>query len=199
MLPPFLKHRFAASTEPFYDAVFDHNPPVGPIRTLWWPAARTGAVPSTVVVFFPGTLIPFGGTLTQNEEGNPGILDFYTQFLTALHNENRTCTLAIMAHSHIGHSPEIDDQHAGHATSYSLSTQIQGALEAYDAIRYYYPQQTKIVLIGHSVGAWIALQASLQDFGLMHLLTTACVLGAKSKATRRGSCFPIIPHYRTYF
>lgn len=109
--------------------------------------------------------VPFGGSLTQNEVGNPGILDFYTQFLTALHNEDRTCTLAIMAHSHIGHSPEIDNQRARHATDDSLSTHVQGALEAYDAIRYYYPEQTKIVLIGHSVGAWIALQASFQDFG----------------------------------
>lgn len=159
MLPPFLSLRAAASADPFYDATFDHSPPVGPIRALWWPATRTGAVPSTVVLFFPGALAPLRGNVTHCNAGNPGILDFYTDFLTALHNEDKTCALAIMAHSHVGHSPEI---HSRQDTSSSLSTQIQGALEAYDAIRYYYRQQTKIVLVGHSVGAWIALQVSLQ-------------------------------------
>ena len=163
MLPPFLSLRAAASADPFYDAIFDHSPPVGPIRAFWWPATRNGAVPSTVVLFFPGVPVPLRGDPAHCDTGNPGILDFYTNFLTALHNEDKTCALAIMAHSHVGHSPEIHDQHSRQDTGSSLSTQIQGALEAYDAIRYYYRQQTKIVLVGHSVGAWIALQVSLQD------------------------------------
>ncbi|KAK2461623.1 hypothetical protein APHAL10511_006086 [Amanita phalloides] len=141
MLPPFLQLR-TTSTESFYDAVFEHSSPVGAIRALWWSAACVGAVPSTVLLFLPG---------------NPGILDFYTPFLGALHVKDKSGTLAIMAHSHIGHSPELDYQHSRQSTSYSLPAQIQGALEAYDAVRRYYGQ-AKIVLAGHSVGAWIALQ-----------------------------------------
>lgn len=144
MLPPFLRLRVTDTVKDlFYDTVFEHKSPIGPIRSLWWPTVSNDAGPSTVILFIPG---------------NPGVLDFYTPFLNALYSKDKTSTLAILAHSHIGHSPEIDDLHFQQLTSYSLPAQVQGALQAYDAVRHYYGQNTKIVLIGHSVGAWVALQ-----------------------------------------
>ena len=70
-----------------------------------------------------------------------------------------------MTHSYIGHSPDIDDLHSQQVTSYSLPAQVQNALEAYDAMRYHYGHEIRMVLAGHSVGAWIALQVRLSGMG----------------------------------
>lgn len=86
--------------------------------------------------------------------GNPGLLDFYTPFLNAIYLKDTTSRLAIFGHSHIGHSPGFH----GSSSSYSLACQVQSALEAFDAIKASFGAHTKVVIIGHSVGAWVSLQ-----------------------------------------
>ncbi|KAF7320272.1 hypothetical protein MKEN_00811800 [Mycena kentingensis (nom. inval.)] len=79
--------------------------------------------------------------------GNPGFADFYVPFFTSLMEHNPR--LGVIARGHLGHS--------GHACSeHGLTAQVQSAIEMLDAIRASTP--VPIVLAGHSVGAWIALQ-----------------------------------------
>ncbi|PFH54827.1 hypothetical protein AMATHDRAFT_134848 [Amanita thiersii Skay4041] len=152
MLPPFLSLPHPSpspSSSPFYDTIFHHPSPIGPIRCLWWPSKSKRTPPSFALLFIPG---------------NPGILDFYTQFLTAIHEKDTTSSFSIFAHSHIGHSPQLDQQHSSQYTNYSLTTQVESALQAFDAITSFLEQPAKIVIIGHSVGAWIALQVLKHRF-----------------------------------
>ena len=84
------------------------------------------------------------------------MLDFYAPFLSHLHAKDSTGTLAILAHAHIGGTPDVGvSTRYGH--SGNLAMQVDSALEAYDALGEAYPT-AKIIIIAHSVGAWISLQ-----------------------------------------
>ncbi|TFK30823.1 alpha/beta-hydrolase [Coprinopsis marcescibilis] len=142
MLPPFLS---PASTPIKHDnslvsnAVFHHKPPLGPVHAHWWAPKDTNSPPKTVVLFIPG---------------NPGLIEFYTPFLDALHH-NGGANLGILAHGHIDHAPSVG---GSVSAEHSLTSQVQNAVEAFDAIASTYGNGTKVVLIGHSVGSWICLQ-----------------------------------------
>jgi hypothetical protein len=100
--------------------------------------------------------------------GNPGLLDFYTPFLSTLHDKDSTAKLAIFAHSHIGHTPGVQNDNFSHSTlNHGLTTQVQSAIEAFDAIKTAFGAHTKVVIVGHSVGAWISLQV-LESFINLH-------------------------------
>ncbi|KAJ6519647.1 hypothetical protein C8R45DRAFT_952225 [Mycena sanguinolenta] len=129
-LPPFLVPLGPESTP--RQAVFNH-PRFGSAHALWWNSTGCES-PEAVFLFVPG---------------NPGLLQFYTQFLSMLHVKHPR--LAIFAHAHLGHTPNIPTH------EYGLSAQVESAIEAVDAIRVTFGT-TKIVLSGHSVGAWVALQ-----------------------------------------
>ncbi|KAJ7932576.1 hypothetical protein B0H13DRAFT_1956063 [Mycena leptocephala] len=128
LLPPFLVP-FGRSTKS--EAVFNH-PTLGPAHSLWWNSRE--ASPEAVFLFIPG---------------NPGLIKFYTEFLTLLHGKHPR--LAIFGHAHLGHTPNVPSR------AYSLRAQIESAIEAVDAIRVALGS-VKIILSGHSIGAWIALQ-----------------------------------------
>ncbi|KAG8725743.1 hypothetical protein FRC12_024072 [Ceratobasidium sp. 428] len=63
----------------------------------------------------------------------------------------------IFARGHIGHAPRLLP---GNGTTWSigLDSQVASTIELYDSIRDTYGPNSKIVLAGHSVGAWIITQ-----------------------------------------
>lgn len=148
---------------PYINAVFNHPPPLGPAHCLWWPPLKPGIRIETIVLFIPGQSLfqffHYPNFLTL-PSGNPGLLDFYTPFLTALQDKDVTENLAILAHAHIDHTPGIYKDTNPHSR-HSLVSQVQSAIEVFDAtVAEFTP--ARVMLIGHSVGAWVALQVSFR-------------------------------------
>lgn len=131
-----------------YSATFSHNSPsiVGSADVEWWPSSgrKERGTPDIVFLFIPG---------------NPGLVEFYTEFLDDVHQGlNRSGThLEIFVRGHIGHAPRIPPA-KGAAWSVGLEAQVMSTIELYDAIRDTYGSAVKVVLAGHSVGAWIVTQ-----------------------------------------
>jgi pimeloyl-ACP methyl ester carboxylesterase len=96
--------------------------------------------------------------------GNPGIVSFYRGFLDFIHRAHPS--LGILAHSHLGHSPRLGRLPPTGAGAISrdaagLEVQVQATIEVYDALMNEYRDVggCKVILVGHSIGAWIATQA----------------------------------------
>jgi hypothetical protein len=83
---------------------------------------------------------------------------FYVPFLEFIHNNEKTSRLAILAQSHIGHTPLGKAQVKFTSLHYQLTTQVQAHSEAVDALLDEFPLCKRLILIGHSVGSWICLQ-----------------------------------------
>lgn len=90
--------------------------------------------------------------------GNPGLLGFYATFLSAIHHKLEG-DIAILAHAHLGHTPEIDASRVPQDAS-RLVAQVEGVVETLDAVISTYGAKPKIIVVGHSVGSWVALQVS---------------------------------------
>lgn len=90
--------------------------------------------------------------------GNPGLVEFYVPFLSALWEKDTTSRLAILAQGHLNHTPLPEPEF--NASEYGLAAQVQSALEAFDALKAEFGREIKVFLIGHSVGAWISSQVS---------------------------------------
>jgi len=136
-LPPFLtvEPKCQEDTLPLVTR-FLHSEKLGntEAHALWWPCASEK--PVAVILFIPG---------------NPGLVEFYRGFLSAIHDQMKD-EIAVLAHAHLGHASHIPpppEQFLG------LTPQVEGALEACDAVKATYPA-AKMVLIGHSIGAWIS-------------------------------------------
>ncbi|KZT75067.1 alpha/beta-hydrolase [Daedalea quercina L-15889] len=141
-LPPFLHPAKPDRTlqEPCMNAVFPHPRLGASAHSLWWPADIEQ--PRIILLFIPG---------------NPGLVEFYTPFLTAIH-EKCARNVAILAHGHLGHSATIS--HGGaykDASSISLTAQVESAIEATEALHDNFPH-ARLVVAGHSMGCWISLQ-----------------------------------------
>lgn len=93
--------------------------------------------------------------------GNPGLLGFYPPFLSAIHDKASSAKMAILAHAHVGHTPGIEGTGGYDARRYDLTTQIQSAVEALDAVKAAFGPNTKVVILGHSIGSWFTLQVDL--------------------------------------
>ncbi|KAJ7275218.1 hypothetical protein B0H12DRAFT_1086282 [Mycena haematopus] len=179
-LPPFLVPFGDSTAKSQHEAIFNH-PTFGPAHSLWWWNSCQES-PEAVFLFVPG---------------NPGLLLFYTEFLTLLHTKHPR--LAIFAHAHLGHTPNIP------TNEYSLSAQVQSVIEAVDAIRVAYGT-AKIVLSGHSVGAWISLQvlkARPSDISQLFLLCPTLMYIADTPNGRRlswlfKSPFPSVISWLSY-
>ncbi|KAG1784137.1 hypothetical protein EV702DRAFT_1057620 [Suillus placidus] len=139
-LPPFLESLAPDSSVPYINALFPASDDIPPVHVHWWPCKRVGVSPSTILLFIPG---------------NPGIIDFYHPFLTAIHNQDRSGTLAILSHSHIGHDPVAP---ARRTSFNALPFQIQNSLRIFDVMSISFGVNTRTVIAGHSVGSWVALQ-----------------------------------------
>jgi len=88
--------------------------------------------------------------------GNPGLLDFYIPFLSSIYKKDTSGRLAILAHAHVGHTPGVGNSTFDQG-SVSLVVQIQSAVAAFDALTAAF-STANIIVVGHSVGAWISLQ-----------------------------------------
>ncbi|KAJ3822097.1 hypothetical protein F5880DRAFT_1660424 [Lentinula raphanica] len=131
-IPSFLQPQSKTHSEDsvYIHSIFQHNKSLGCSKAIWWPNED----PKTVVLFIPG---------------NPGLSEFYIPFLSALHQQNGN--ICILAQSHLGHTQEAP------ALVHDLAAQVSAATEAFDALVQTYPQR-RYVVIGHSVGSWIAVQ-----------------------------------------
>lgn len=107
--------------------------------------------------------------------GNPGLIDFYIGFLSSLHGMFRDDRLAILAHAHLGHTP-----HLHVSKKLGLLHQVEAALEVFDAIKGCWPT-TKVILVGHSVGSWIATQAGFPPLPRFQPLLLICYFYRFSK------------------
>ena len=146
MLPSFLSPLSAVAKHPqtnAQNAVFQHEKPLGQAHCLWWPPKDDSQPPEVALLFIPG---------------NPGLVEFYTPFLSALHGKDTSSRLAILAHAHLNHTP-LSSPHLN-AIDHSLTSQVQSAIEAFDALRSEFGNNTKLILVGHSVGSWISTQVS---------------------------------------
>ncbi|KAA1471578.1 hypothetical protein DENSPDRAFT_865247 [Dentipellis sp. KUC8613] len=142
-LPSFLLPCSSLTTAPgalYTHALFPHPNPFPHAHCLWWPSPT----PRTVILFIPG---------------NPGLLGFYIPFLSFLY-EKASPSLAILAHSHLGHTPGIGQLGIPtDASAVHLPAQVESILQVVDAIRSEFGADTKLLLIGHSVGSWLVTQA----------------------------------------
>jgi Lipid-droplet associated hydrolase len=64
--------------------------------------------------------------------------------------------VAILARAHLDHTPQILE-HSTSPPSHSLTVQVESSIEILDAILYNYTE-ARVIVIAHSVGAWISLQ-----------------------------------------
>ncbi|KAJ3554645.1 hypothetical protein NM688_g2999 [Phlebia brevispora] len=141
-LPPFLHPSppppgySIRETMSYQNAVFQHKRIPSEAHVLWW--ASRGSC-DTCLIFIPG---------------NPGIVEFYTPFLTALHEKSDE-RLCVLAHAHVGHTEGLHKTYDS-PTAITLASQVEAIVEVVDAVKTSY---TNIVIIGHSVGSWLVLQA----------------------------------------
>ncbi|KAG0303419.1 hypothetical protein BGZ98_006678 [Dissophora globulifera] len=119
------------------------------VPTLWWPAKSQPSSsadgsnpepPHTVLFMMPG---------------NPGLIDYYIAFLQTVHD---TCEgkIDIFGASHLGHT--AGSHVADPSRLYSLEEQVENKIAIVDRLREIYPADTKFILAGHSMGAWLALR-----------------------------------------
>lgn len=99
--------------------------------------------------------------------GNPGLLGFYTPFLSAIHSKDTVGGLAILAHAHIGHTPGIGEN----TSRCDLTLQVESAIATFDAIKSAFGLDSKVVIVGHSVGSWVTLQVCDTECQISSYLT----------------------------
>lgn len=150
MLPSFLQPLSGYTQDTaFIHSIFQHSKAFGSSKTLWWPNAD----PKIIILFIPG-MFPWDlmDLLSLSPYiGNPGLAEFYIPFLSTLYNSSNHCS--ILAQSHLGHTEEAP------AVETNLAAQVTVTIEAFDVLKQTYPG-AKILIIGHSVGSYIALQVS---------------------------------------
>ncbi|KAI0689887.1 hypothetical protein BC835DRAFT_1418198 [Cytidiella melzeri] len=145
------------STQPahYINAVFRHKRLCSLSHALWWPSLNDS---KSCVMFITG---------------NPGLLDFYTPFLTAIH-EKAAGQVNILGHALIGHTPGIEYPKDG-TTATCLSAQVEGVLDIVEAVK---SQYDKLSIMAHSVGSWLTLQVLKARPELVHsvilLFPTIC-------------------------
>jgi len=129
--------------------------------------------------------------------GNPGVVDFYIPFLSAIYEKLISTNVAILARAHLDHSPQILE-HSRLPPSHGLTIQIESSIEILDSILCNYAK-TRIVVIGHSVGAWISLQLlkarSNQVTAVFLLFPTISYIGDTPNGKKLTPLFKPLPRY----
>jgi hypothetical protein len=131
----------------------------GDVEVVYWPR-RDGQTeaPEQLSLFLLGTPnAPESGN--ANRTGNPGLIDYYLPFLAHLYSLLPP-THAILCTSHIGHEGHIKapthpaELHTLLETKIELVTATRASLDAWSLTQ----EKTKLVLIGHSLGGWLACE-----------------------------------------
>ncbi|TPX64733.1 hypothetical protein SpCBS45565_g05654 [Spizellomyces sp. 'palustris'] len=99
--------------------------------------AQGNKIPRLVVVVVPG---------------NPGVIDYYETFLNVIY-ECCNEMVDIIGVQHLGHSSAVD-----HDRNFSVKDQVNHKIALLDLITEKYGKDMKIVLMGHSFGAWVSVQ-----------------------------------------
>ncbi|KAI9030291.1 hypothetical protein DFJ74DRAFT_702617 [Hyaloraphidium curvatum] len=94
--------------------------------------------------------------------GNPGIVDFYNDFLSDVHTFLGK-RIAIVATGHIGHSTTLPAPDSD-VFSHTLAEQVEAKIALVRQAMEWYPSAS-IYIAGHSIGAWISSQVlkALED------------------------------------
>ncbi len=136
--------------------------------------------------------------------GNPGLATYYIDFLHAIYTSKHLtgAGIEIVAVSHRGHAPlpkvgtnavwgdnGTNASQAARGWGTSLSDQVRHKIGVLDAIqRQYAREETKVVVVGHSIGAWMAgeiLKARPDAVDGLHLLfPTMAWIGRTPNARR---------------
>ncbi|POG64465.1 hypothetical protein GLOIN_2v1463016 [Rhizophagus irregularis DAOM 181602=DAOM 197198] len=112
-------------------------------ETLWWPSKSND---ENYILF----VIP----------GNPGVIDYYVEFLSTVHNELGK-KIDIVGASMLGHS--YGPHNLGLKNLYSLQDQIDHKIQFIDKLKSRFTsqgdeKQPKFIICGHSIGAYIGAQ-----------------------------------------
>lgn len=120
---------------------------IGGVRALYWPSQ---GVPRGAFLFIPG---------------NPGVSEYYAEFLTELHGLLRgRCVIVCKGspgHDETRNAPPPTGRFtwAGHSSSYyGVPDQIASQRLALAELRAELPSDAPLVLAGHSMGAYVATQ-----------------------------------------
>jgi len=131
----------------------------GDVEVVYWPR-RDGVdeAPEQLILFILGTsyALEIGNA---DETGNPGLIDYYLPFLGHLYSLLPP-THAILCTSHIGHEGHLQapthpaELHTLLETKVELVTALRSSLDDWSTTQ----EKTKLVLIGHSLGGWLACE-----------------------------------------
>lgn len=144
-LPSFLSPSTTTDSNsgPF-SCTFQHSSPLGSSLVHWWSPKYPSARPKTVLLFIPG---------------NPGLIGFYTPFLSHIYDASSTDdSLAILAHTHVGYESSDGNGRPRDKDHVGLTAQVAALVEVVDAIADSLGPEVEIVLAGHSMGSWLATQ-----------------------------------------
>lgn len=161
-------------------------------QALWWPSS-TSTPPRVVLVFIPG---------------NPGLSSYYIDFLHSIYTSPmlKASGIEILSVSHRGHAPlplvgtnaiwgdnHVNATQARKGYGCTLRDQVRHKISIVDAVNRQYNAEgrpTKVVVAGHSIGAWVAsevLKARPDGVEALHLLfPTLAWIGRTANARRVG-------------
>ncbi|CCF49325.1 hypothetical protein NDA11_003667 [Ustilago hordei] len=162
-------------------------------QTLWWPSS-TSLPPRIVLLFIPG---------------NPGLSSYYIDFLHSIYSSPLIKSgIEILAVSHRGHAPlprvgtnpiwggnAANQDQARKGYGVGLADQVRHKVAVLDSLNRHYngsgeggERKTKVVVVGHSIGAWIGgevLKARPEGLDGLHMLfPTLAWIGRTANATR---------------
>jgi len=131
----------------------------GDVEVVYWPR-RDGSMeaPEQLSLFLLGTSNALESG-NADRTGNPGLIDYYLPFLAHLYSllpQNH----AILCTSHIGHEAHLPapaypaELDTLLKTKIELVTALRSSLDAWSLAQ----EKTKLVLIGHSLGGWLACE-----------------------------------------
>ncbi|GAA5864457.1 hypothetical protein JCM1840_000506 [Sporobolomyces johnsonii] len=154
------------NSDEFALPAFNAPPPPPPEPTL---SLRTGQrqLPYDLL-HFPGPGINLKLVLVF-VPGNPGLVEYYRPFLTSLQAalpDDLKDSTELYAVGQLGHSPAAERE--GRMKGFrpneqaSLEEQVESKREFVEELREKYGEEVKIMLMGHSIGAWISLQVLKQ-------------------------------------
>jgi hypothetical protein len=131
----------------------------GDVEVVYWPR-RDGhtEAPEQLSLFLLGTPHALDSG-DADRIGNPGLIDYYLPFLAHLYSLLPP-THAILCTSHIGHEGHLKapthpaELHTLLETKIELVTALRASLDAWSLTQ----EKTKLVLIGHSLGGWLACE-----------------------------------------